>query len=147
MKTKLNKFYVYTHKRLDGTPFYVGKGCGNRAYTKDYRNDDWHNEASKGYTVSIVKSLLTEDEAYAVEKKLITNIGLVNLTNISSGKKKVIHLDLIDEAWHKLEDLRILFDIYHNFEEYNKSKYFRDWFRLIAGIEKVNVDIKKILCK
>lgn len=138
---KQNKFYVYLHKRLDGTPFYVGKGCGNRAYTKNYRNDDWHKEAANGYNVEIVKDNLYERDSYELEKKLIREIGITNLTNLYTGGGGVKVKTLIDEAWEKLEELGTIFDIYYNFEKYNKTKYFREWFGIICATDLIKTDI------
>lgn len=72
-----NKFYVYVWYK-DGEPVYVGKGCGNRAY----RNKDT-------YDVEIYKNNLTEEQAFDLERKLISEFGradkgegpLINLTD------------------------------------------------------------------
>lgn len=63
-------FYVYAYLREDGTPYYIGKGKGKRAY-------------SPSHTVSIppkdrIKYLfvgLTETEAFDKEKELIKEYG------------------------------------------------------------------------
>ena len=31
----MNKYYVYAHRKPNGEIFYVGKGSGKRAWTKD----------------------------------------------------------------------------------------------------------------
>jgi hypothetical protein len=69
----LNNFYVYKHTRLDNyETFYIGKGKGNRAYSKQ-RNKYWHNIVEKvGYKVHIVKSGLSDQEACQLEIKLIS---------------------------------------------------------------------------
>lgn len=63
-----NNFYVYRHIRLDtNTPFYVGKGKGKRAYSKQ-RNNYWHRIVNKhGYIVEIFEENLTEDQAFEKE--------------------------------------------------------------------------------
>jgi len=143
MKQKIpNRFYVYIHKRLDDKIFYVGKGCRNRAYTKHYRNDEWHKEAAKGYKIEIVEDNLLELDSYKLEKKLIAEIGLQNLTNCKSGGTSLKTKNLIEEAYKKLEELRIIFDLYYNFEEYNKIKYFREWFNIIGATEMIKEDMK-----
>lgn len=67
-------FYVYSHIRNDtGTTFYIGKGHKGRAYSKTNRNKYWHNIVnSVGYTVKILFSNLTENEAFSKEIELIS---------------------------------------------------------------------------
>lgn len=71
-----NKFYVYVWYK-EGIPVYVGKGTRKRAY----RNDE--------VDVEIYQNNLTEQEAFALEKHLISVFGradknegsLMNLTD------------------------------------------------------------------
>lgn len=83
-----NKYYVYEWIRLDtNEPFYVGKGCGNRAYQiYKSRNAGFMNVFRKTEcAVVILADNLTEEEAYEAEiwfiyeYKYIYNFSLVNL--------------------------------------------------------------------
>lgn len=86
------KYYVYLHKKAsDGTPFYVGKGCRNRAYSKSKRSDWWRNTVNKhGYEVIILEYGLSESVALEREKYWIKFYGRQNqgtgpLVNITPG--------------------------------------------------------------
>ena len=88
----MNKFYVYVHYRLtDGKPFYVGKGCGRRAYVTSSRNAHWKSTRNKhGMRVEIVRKNLTEDEALKLEIEYISKFKehyncLCNRTNGGDG--------------------------------------------------------------
>jgi hypothetical protein len=76
-------FYVYVHRDRKGQVFYVGKGTGRRAWSKD-RDVLWHRyiETRSGgeYSVEIVREGLLEREAEELESELITEHGehLVN---------------------------------------------------------------------
>ena len=65
-------FYVYMHIRLDnGNVFYVGKGRGNRAYSKN-RSDYWKSIVDKhDYKVVIVQDNMSEKDAFAKEILMI----------------------------------------------------------------------------
>jgi len=79
-------FYVYVHRRkTDESVFYVGKGYGRRAWSKD-RNKFWHSVAKKhGYTVEIVQYGMLEWWAFEMEIELISYYGRDNLCNMTDG--------------------------------------------------------------
>lgn len=81
------RFYVYLHRRNDtGTVFYIGKGCGKRAWKKTGRNQWWKNiEGKHGRSVEIISRDLEEGEAFALEQKIIEEYGRDNLVNMNAG--------------------------------------------------------------
>lgn len=66
-------FYVYKHIRLDSkTPFYIGKGSKDRAWSSKNRNKYWKNIVkSVGYEVEVILKTLTEKQAFEKEIELI----------------------------------------------------------------------------
>ena len=83
-------FYIYQHVRNDnGQIFYVGKGQGDRAKSKE-RNPFWKNVFKKAGGFSIdyfMKDIKDEDKAYEIEIARIAELRNqgVELTNISEG--------------------------------------------------------------
>ena len=83
-----NNFYVYEYIREDGTPYYIGKGSGIRAYVNRKRG-----RPIDAARIRIIKEALTELEALELEVKLIKYYGrkdlgtgvLINLTNGGEG--------------------------------------------------------------
>ena len=83
-----NKYYVYLYLREDGTPYYVGKGKGNRAFSLKRRISPPPKER-----IIIHTKNLSENGAFELEKKLITQYGrkdndtgiLRNLTDGGEG--------------------------------------------------------------
>ena len=93
-------FYVYQHLRLDNNiPFYVGKGCKDRAFRIKRNNKGWNNIVNKvGFKVEIIKYFKDEDQAIKYEHELINSyrlqgIELVNQTLYSSGGSKWSYTD------------------------------------------------------
>lgn len=70
-----NNFYTYAYLREDGTPYYVGKGHGKRAY------DSTHNVKVPDDKDRIIflKQNLTEEEAFNHEKYMIAVLGRKDL--------------------------------------------------------------------
>ena len=72
-------YYVYLHRALEGGEvFYVGKGCGNRAWERTGRNYYWEEKVlSLGgrWEAVIVKDDLSELEAFDLEARLIKEYG------------------------------------------------------------------------
>jgi tetratricopeptide (TPR) repeat protein len=81
---KSGRFYVYVHKGLDGIVFYVDKGTGNRAYSKD-RQPEWYYYVEKilknQYDVEIVRDGISEEDAERIEDALLAKYAetVINL--------------------------------------------------------------------
>ena len=98
--------YVYIHIKNDnGQVFYVGRGKEYRAWAKTGRNKHWNNISLKhGYTVEVVESGLTRDEANHLEIlviELALACGCV-LANKTSGGDGVTDLVFTDESKIKM---------------------------------------------
>jgi hypothetical protein len=66
-----NKYYVYAYLRIDGTPYYVGKGYGNRAY----QNHITHRPPSDRSRIVFLETNLTNLGALALERRMIRWYG------------------------------------------------------------------------
>lgn len=81
-------FYTYLWLREDGTPYYVGKGHGKRAYIRE----KWHNPP-KDKSRIVLQHWIDEDTAYAYEIYQIDfwgrkDLGTGILQNRSDGVEK-----------------------------------------------------------
>ena len=71
----MKNYYVYKYLREDGTPYYVRKGKGGRAYL----NGRIPPKPPQVDRIQIVKDNLTEEEAFILECKLIAEYGRKDL--------------------------------------------------------------------
>jgi hypothetical protein len=71
----MNNYYTYAYLREDGTPYYIGKGKGRRAWSKQHRI----NIPTDLSRIKIIKDGLTDNESKALEIELIAHYGRKDL--------------------------------------------------------------------
>lgn len=89
-------FYVYAYLRHDGTPYYIGKGKGVRAW-KSHSRQNGADLLPDDSRIQILAHKLSDGEAKLLEKTLISSFGradlgegiLRNLTNGGDGSSGV----------------------------------------------------------
>jgi AP2 domain/NUMOD3 motif len=98
------EFYVYLYLREDGTPYYVGKGCGNRAFDASHCI-----KVPKDLKRILIEPCDSEHIAFQTEKWTIAMLGrkdlgtgvLRNLTDGGGGVSGYAHSQ---EALQKISD-------------------------------------------
>lgn len=92
-------FYTYAYLREDGTPYYVGKGTGKRAWKKHFKVP----VPKESRRIQLLHTDLTEDQALLLEKQLIAQHGrkdlgtgiLINRTDGGEGSTGYVPTDEI----------------------------------------------------
>jgi len=97
-------YYVYLHRRNDTNEvFYVGSGRDNRAYSKHSRNKQWKAITdSVEYTVSIVMSNLSKEDAREAETLLIEMYGdqVVNVHKDNTAHDLNSYFDFLNDLFY-----------------------------------------------
>ena len=101
-------YYTYAYLRQNGTPYYIGKGKGNRAYGRRYKGIKPPKDKSK---ILLLKQNLTEEEAFKHEVYMIAVFGrkdlgtgiLHNRTNGGEGSSGAIRSD---ETRREMSEMR-----------------------------------------
>lgn len=99
-------YYVYAYLRENGTPYYIGKGKGNRAWGKHQKHIPVPKEKSR---IIILESNLTEKDAFVSERKYINIYGRKNnqtgiLINRTDGGEGSSGLILSEESKRKISE-------------------------------------------
>ncbi len=153
----MNIYYTYAYLREDGTPYYIGKGSGNRINGKHRKNVKVPPKEKRIY----LKKNLTEEEAFMHERYMIFVFGrkdlgtgiLINMTsggegttNISEKTREKIKKS---STKYKTEEEKILAISKSRKKYYQKNKekislYYKErWKNILSKNENTREEMRR----
>lgn len=101
-------FYTYAYLREDGTPYYIGKGSGDRVTAPHIRRSK--NFVPPEDRILILKDNLTEEEAFRHETYLISVLGRKDLEtgilrNLTAGGEGCTGMTHSDETRERIRQI------------------------------------------
>jgi hypothetical protein len=101
-------FYTYAFLREDRTPYYIGKGTGNRAF----KRNSHERRCPPPDRILILKSNLTEKEAFRHERYMIfifgrKDLGTGILHNFSDGGEGACGVKRSEETRRKIAKSKV----------------------------------------
>lgn len=105
----MSEFYSYLWLRADGTPYYAGKGCGNRAFIKGIGHRQY---PPKDRSRILIFPMLNETEAFESEMAMIElfgrkDIGTGCLRNVTNGGEGISGYRHTTTAKMRMSEARI----------------------------------------
>ena len=102
----MNIFYTYAYLREDGTPYYIGKGKGDRAWNRHSRKTPPPTDHSR---ILILKKNLSEEEAFRHEVYMVSvfgrkDMGTGILLNFTDGGEGISGFTHSPETCQKMSD-------------------------------------------
>ncbi len=140
-------YYVYAHLRKDGTPYYIGKGKGDRAYAK--KRPYKPNDLSR---ITIIEQNLTEDQAFDLEIELIAKYGRRDLgTGILRNKTAGgdgVRERVIPESELQQRSERMTGDKHFNFGKFgNENPAAKEYIVITPSNEVIKIKGLNQYCK
>ena len=127
----MTSFYTYAFLRADGTPYYIGKGKGNRAWVKRHKGVKPPRDKTR---ILVLKKNLTEEDAFKHEVYMIAVFGrkdlgtgiLHNRTNGGDGcSGNVKPPDLIDRMSTTMTLIRQKSEVKEKYEKTFASEEYQ----------------------
>ena len=105
----MNNYYTYAYLREDRTPYYIGKGEGNRAYKNQNRSCPVPKDRNR---IIFLKKNITEEEAFKHETYLIAVLGRKDLgtgilRNLTDGGEGVSGVVWTEERKRHLSEVKM----------------------------------------
>jgi hypothetical protein len=109
------QYYTYAYLREDGTPYYIGKGKGNRAYRRRKKDIKPPKDKSR---IILLKQNLIEEEAFKHEIYMIAvfgrkDLGTGILHNKTNGGEGVVNMSEVTKRKISIARKGIIFSEKH----------------------------------